>query len=154
VKYRPASPPQKTAEQIDRETVAEYQNQSIGEDACLGSDLVVCSDCERPIPSYLFIDYKYSGKMGVCPLCGGILRFNDRQSIESSKDEVNTSVQSELREDIIILAIILCVSIAIASAIAISGEMTGAGAVGIAILLFVCNVILYFAIKSGASGYE
>ena len=90
----------------------------------------------------------------MCPHCGGIPRFKDRQSIESSKDEVNTSVQSELREDIIILAIFLCVSIAIASAIAISGEMTGAGAVGIAILLFVCNVILYFAIKSGASGYE
>ena len=119
----------------------------------LSSDLVVCSDCERPLPSHLFIDYKYSGKMGVCPLCGGILRFNDRQSIESSKDEVNTSVQSELREDIIILAIIFRVSIAIGSAIAISCEMIWPGAVCI-VMLFVCTVIIFFAIKSGASGYE
>ena len=132
---------------------AEYQKQSSREDPCTGSDLVVCSDCERPLPSHLFIDYKYSEKMGVCPHCGGIPRFNDRQSIESSKDEVNTSVQSELREDILTLAIIMCVSIAIPSAIAISGGMTWLEAVVCAILLFVCILILYYAIKSGVTSY-
>ena len=128
---------------------AEYQKQSSREDPCTGSDLVVCSDCERPLPSHLFIDYKYSGKRGGCPHCGGIPRFKDSQSIESSEDEKNTSFLQELRKNIITAAIILCVSAAIPSMFAIAGKMTWPEAILAAIVLFAINWSGFHCVKRG-----